>query len=120
MAIKYFTTEDVVKIHDNIIKASGGHSGIIAYGNLDFAVSQVKIPKALIRKAAVLFFGIVTRHPFVDGNKRTGLVVAETFLNLNGKRLIAKDKDIWNALHKISEGQMSVDQIAAWLKKNVK
>lgn len=107
MVTTYLETEEIMKIHDEIIEKSGGHSGIINYGNLDFAVSQMKITQGLVRKAAILLFGIVAKHPFVDGNKRSGLVAAETFLRSNGKKLEATDKDIWIKLHKTSQGEMS-------------
>lgn len=93
---------------------------MINYGNVDFTVSQMKTTKGLNRKVAVLLFGIVARHPFVDGNKRTGLVVAETFLNLNDRKLKANDKDIWIKLHKISQGEMNLNQIKKWADKVVK
>ncbi|MBI2545496.1 MAG: hypothetical protein HYW22_02815, partial [Candidatus Aenigmarchaeota archaeon] len=55
MRIKYLTTDEIIKIHDRIIKRSGGHSGIISYGNLDFVIAQANIPKGIERIAATLF-----------------------------------------------------------------
>lgn len=120
MDTAYLETEEIVNIHNEIIERSGGHSGIINYGNLDFAASQMKTTEGLTRKAAILLFAVVAKHPFVDGNKRTGLVAAETFLRLNGKKLVATDKDIWIKLHKISQGEMNISQIANWIEKVVK
>ena len=71
-----------MRIHDKIISKSGGEKGLLNYGNLDFAVSQMKTTEGLGHKAAVLLFGIIAKHPFVDGNKRTGLISAETFLRV--------------------------------------
>jgi len=118
--MKYLTTDEIVKIHDQIIKESGGHKGILNYGNVDFTASQTKTTKWLNRKVAVLLFGIVARHPFLDGNKRTGFIAAETLLKLNNKKFKASDKDIWIKLHKISQGEMNIDQIKKWLDKVVK
>ena len=67
--MEYLTTEEIIKIHDDIIKETGEHSGIISYGNLDFLIDQARIPKSIERVAAVLFYGILTSHPFVDGIK---------------------------------------------------
>lgn len=120
MDTAHLETEEIVKIHDEIIEKSGGHSGVINYGNLDFTVSQMRNTEGLTRKTAILLFGVVAKHPFVDGNKRTGLVAAETFLRSNGKKLEATDKDIWMKLHKISQGEMNISQITNWLEKVVK
>ncbi len=120
MATTYLKTEEIVKIHDEIIEKSGGHTGIINYGNMDFAASQMRTTEGLTRKTAILLFGIVAKHPFVDGNKRTGLIAAETFLRLNERKIEATDKDIWIKLHKISQGEMNISQITNWLNKVVK
>ncbi|MBI5347527.1 MAG: type II toxin-antitoxin system death-on-curing family toxin [Candidatus Aenigmarchaeota archaeon] len=120
MDTTYLETEEIVKIHNEIIEKSGGYTGIINYGNLDFVVSQMKTTEGLTRKTAILLFGIVAKHPFVDGNKRTGLISAETFLRLNGRKVKATDKDIWVKLHKISQGEMNISQITNWLEKTVK
>jgi len=120
MKIVYLTTEEIVKIHDEIIKETGGHSGIISYGNIDFVVSQTEIPKNLERKAAILLFGLLTSHPFVDGNKRTALESMKTFLLLNGKIFVTTEKDIWIKLHEISEGKINLDRVVEWIKNNLK
>lgn len=120
MATSYLDTEEIMKIHDEIIAKSGGHEGLINYGNLDFTISQMRATKGVNRKVAVLLFGIITKHPFVDGNKRTGYIAAKTFLTLNNKKLLAKKKELWKVLHEISEGKMSIDQIENWISKKVK
>ncbi|MBI2547095.1 MAG: type II toxin-antitoxin system death-on-curing family toxin [Candidatus Aenigmarchaeota archaeon] len=118
--MKYLTTQEILHIHDDIIKETGGHGGILSYGNLDFIVNQMKIPKTIERSAIVLFYGILTSHPFVDGNKRTGLESMKTFLYLNGKRFVAEDNDIWSKVHDTSEGKLKFEEIINWIKKSVK
>jgi len=108
------TVEEVVEIHDRIIKESGSYSGIISYGNLDFIVSQMEIPKSIERKAATLFYGILTKHPFLDGNKRTALVSTQTFLNENNKRFLATDEQLWEIVHEISEGKLKFADVINW------
>ena len=120
METKYLSTDELIKIHDKIIANSGGHKGIINYGNIDFTVSQMNITKTIAGKVAVILFGIIARHPFVDGNKRTGLVATETFLNANNKKLTATEKNLWIVLHRISQGEMNISQIENWIKKNIK
>ncbi len=120
MKVNHLMTEEIIAIHDDIIKTTGGHSGIISYGNVDFVSSQMKIPKTIERKAAVLLFGILTSHPFVDGNKRTAFRAMETFLNANGKKFVAGEEVIWIKLHNISEGKMSMNENLKWIKNNMR
>ena len=65
--------------------------------------------------AAAYAFGIVRHHPFVDGNKRVALVVAELFLNLSGHELPAEDVEsvlTWRAL---AEGELSESDLSEWI-----
>ena len=118
--MKYLTTDQIIKIHDRIIERSGGHSGLISYGNLDFVVAQSNIPKTIYRITATLFYGILTSHPFIDGNKRTAVIVADTFLEENGKELVAGDEEIWDIVHKISVGKLKFEEVVNWIKENLK
>jgi death on curing protein len=114
----------VLAIHDEQVAEHGGVAGLRDEGLLDSALARPKnrhsYEKAdLSRLAASYAYGIVRNHPFVDGNKRTSLVVTETFLGLNGFELVAGDTkclEIWNRLAagKIPEGDM-----ATWLRKKI-
>lgn len=119
MTIKYISASEIIKIHDKIIETTGGHFGIISFGNLDFIVSQMEVPKSLERKATILFYGILTKHPFLDGNKRIALESMKTFLFLNDKKFIAPEDDIWNCLHLISEGKLKFEEAVNWIKQNM-
>ena len=120
MKIIYLTTKEIIEAHREIIKETGGHSGILSYGNLDFLVSQSKIPKDVERAAAILFFGILTGHPFVDGNKRSAYACLKALLRLNGKKFNVKESEKWKVLHEVSEGKFSLEKVASWIKKNAK
>ena len=119
MEINYLTTEEIIKIHDEIIKETGGHSVILSKGNREFIVSQVEITKTVERKAVILFHGILTKHPFVDGDKRTALEAAKVFLCLNGKTFKATEDELWTNLHDISEGKLKFEEVVIWIKERV-
>jgi len=120
MEVKYLNTEEILEIHDSIIKESGGYAGIISYGNLDFVGCQSRIPKTIERIAATLFYGTLTSHPFIDGNKRTAIVATETFLNENSKEFTAEDEELWNIVHKVSEGKLKFEEVVRWIKEKIK
>ena len=116
----YLTAEEIVRIHDEIIKETGGHTGILFYDSLDFIVNQMQIPISIEKSAATLFYGIMTNHPFVDGNKKTGIASLETFLEENEKELITTDEELWKVVHDISEGKLKFEETVNWVKRNIK
>ena len=79
----------------------------------------MKIPKNFYRKAAVLMRNIITRHTFLDGNKRTGFESMKAFLEINGKLFILEGKDeIINTVVRIAKGEMNTDAIQKWIETN--
>ena len=69
----------------------------------------------LPRLAASYAFGISRNHPFLDGNKRTSLVVAELFLDLNGFELTATDAQCVTTFLQLAAGDLTEDQLADWI-----
>src|SRR3989344_874058 len=77
---------------------------------------DVSRQERLLRIATYLLGEIISKHPFLDGNKRTGFVVATLFLRLNGLRLKAyRLKDAAGTLSNIAQGKLSADQVYDWL-----
>ena len=72
----------------------------------------------LTRLAAAYAFGLVENHPFVDGDKRTGLVVSFTFLKLNGQKITASEEDAYQTFIKLSSGALSEEALADWMAAN--
>ncbi len=68
--------------------------------------------------AASYGFGLVKNHPFIDGNKRVGFIVAVVFLELNGYRFQATEAEAAVRTLALAAGEMSEVQFAAWLKAN--
>ncbi|HEX4839590.1 MAG TPA: type II toxin-antitoxin system death-on-curing family toxin [Rhabdochlamydiaceae bacterium] len=86
----FITVQEIIDDHAEIIRMYGGVDGIRDIGLL---ISAIEMPKArmfgeflhptVFDKAAAYLFHIICNHPFVDGNKRTGMVTALTFLRQN-------------------------------------
>ena len=70
--------------------------------------------------AAAYGVGIARNHPFLDGNKRTAWVVAETFLLKNGYQLTANNRDGVTTMLAVADGSMAEAEFAAWLRANIK
>ena len=68
--------------------------------------------------AAAYLFHIIKNHPFIDGNKRTGLVSALIFLELNNIQFIAEENHIEEMVLNVAKGKVFKPEIAPWLEKN--
>ena len=131
-SIRYLSYEDIVLFNAEIFKLTLGYQtspGIILNANsLHYLVEIVKakindqeIHQTLVEKAAVYMFNIITRHIFLDGNKRTGTICAFTFLELNRVYLqdsIARD-NIVNFTLEIAKGNKTLKHVVTWLKNMV-
>jgi death-on-curing protein len=66
--------------------------------------------------AAAFAFGIVKAHAFVDGNKRTALVAALTFLRLNGYGFRPDPRQGVQMMEGLASGETSEAEFADWLR----
>lgn len=110
-------------IHDEQIAEHGGQAGVRDAGLLDSALNRPRhrhhyeaAPVPAL--AASYAYGIVRNHPFLDGNKRTGLVVAELFLELNGWTLTATDADCVLTILKLAAGDLTEAALTDWIAAN--
>jgi death-on-curing protein len=114
---------DALAIHDAQLAEHGGASGVRDQGLLESALARPQKVAAYTDPdgaalAAAYAFGIARNHPFVDGNKRTALVVLEFFLALNGFVLGADDVDCVVTMLALAEGTLSEAELADWIRRN--
>jgi death-on-curing protein len=113
----------VLAVHEEQLTEHGGRSGIRDEGGLESALNRPVDLSAygqpdLFDLAAAYAFGIARNHPFMDGNKRTSLVITELFLDLNGWDLIAEDTRCVTQWLDLSSGKINQNEMAAWLRAN--
>ena len=123
----YLTPEQVLFIHARLIAETGGEHGVRDLGLLQSAVSR---PQAIFdgnelypdtyHKAAALLESLVNNHPFVDGNKRTGITSAVMFLQGNNYSLTASNQELETFVLSIASGEHTVDSIVEWLRLHSK
>lgn len=103
----------------------GGAQGLRDEGLLESALNRPVNLTAyegetdIARLAASYGFGIAKNHPFIDGNKRAALIALMTFVELNGYRFNATQIDTFQAILALAAGDMSEDQLAAWIRRNI-
>jgi death-on-curing protein len=117
--------EEVLVIHDLQLAEHGGAEGIRDHGMLESALARPENRMAyggkktsLCQLAAAYAFGIAANHPFVDGNKRTALVTAFTFLEINGIEISATQEDTYLTFWLLAQGKLTEKALTAWLSKH--
>lgn len=122
--IKFLKTSEVLQIYEYQVADLGGLCGVRSIELLDSAIyaSQATFGKKFLYDdifvmAAAYAHGIIKNHPFVDGNKRTGMLVAIVFLELNGVVVKFKRDELYDVGIAIAQSQMNIDNIAELLRK---
>ncbi len=120
--MNYLSPEQILFLHARLIEETGGGHGLRDLALLESAMSR---PQAtfggqdlytdLFAKAAVLMESLIRNHPFVDGNKRTGIAAAALFLIQNGRRLAASNVEVEAFVLRVVEAKPDVAEIAGWL-----
>lgn len=101
---------DGLRDRNGLESALASPQNLLAYGN----------PKPDIAALAAQYaFAIARNQVFVDGNKRTALVVCRTFLLLNGQNLIATNEEKYRAIIRLAEGLTGVDEMAEWIRTHI-
>ena len=117
--------EDVVPaIHDRQLAEHGGPDGVRDEAALESALARLRNLAAYQRRdgaalAAAYAYGIVRNHPFVDGNKRTGWVVARLFLARNGYRLQFDPHDAERTIERLADGKLSKPEVGDWFRQRI-
>lgn len=109
----FLDVEDVLELHASQRTQFGGADGLRDRGLLESAVAQPQITfdgafahDGLFAMAASYLFHIVNNHPFVDGNKRTGLLAALVFLDLNGIGIDRPNDALYTLTLGVAEGRI--------------
>ena len=123
----FLSVEDVIFLHDEELARFGGAAGIRDLGLL---ASAVGTPQAsfggeflhpdLFSVAAAYAFHIAQNQPFVDGNKRAGLLAALVFLDLNGTVIPASEPRLYQAMIDIAERTLDKAGLADLLRELAK
>lgn len=126
MDIIFLDVEDVLAIHADQITRYGGSDGLRNQGLLESAVMMPRTSFAgqyahdnLYAMAAAYLYHIVMNHPFVDGNKRTGIVCAIAFLELNGVQINPDNDALADFVFEVAQGKKDKTQIATFFRKHV-
>lgn len=122
--MRWLSREVVIAIHAEAIARFGGTDGLRDGGLLDSALARPQQLQAygaaatIHDLAAAYCISLIQNHPFVDGNKRIGFLSSDTFLRLNGHRVVASQVSIVLTIERLAAGELSEADLRAWLEEN--
>lgn len=113
-----FNKERILLLYQMMVESTGGTFGIRDESMLDSATEApyqtfdgVELFPSKLEKAARLGFGLVANHPFIDGNKRIGVYIMLSFLEVNGIHLEFSDEEIEDMVLGIAAGKYGYEDI---------
>lgn len=122
---QFLALDEVLAIHEDRIRKYGGGSGIRDLGLLESAMGTVMatfagefLHQTLFEMAAAYLFHICKNHPFIDGNKRTALACALTFLRMNGVRFAFEENALYDLVLGVAEGRVTKAEVAVFFQEN--
>jgi len=124
--MKILTKDQIVLMHAQLIKETGGTEGIRDEGLLDSALLNPfqsfdgkKLYPSVLEKGARLGFGLIQNHAFLDGNKRIGAHAMLVFLALNGFSFSYTQKELTEIILSVASGEKDYDVLLLWLRSHV-
>jgi death-on-curing protein len=121
---EWIDERDALVLHEKLVILHGGSPGLRDGALLKSALARPLQHHAyrpevdIVELAALYTASVVSNHPFVDGNKRTGFVVGILFLELNGYRFSSSEETAAQAVIDLAAGRLNEMQYAAFLRAN--
>lgn len=117
--------EKVLLLHKIMAEATGGSVGLRDEALLDSALESAyagfgkqEFYPSKEEKGARLGYALISNHAFVDGNKRIGMYVMLTFLEVNGIRMDCTNDDVVRAGLGVASGEMGYEELLAWVREH--
>lgn len=123
--MKKLTKEQILMLHNELIRETGGSGGLRDEGLLDSALNapfqefgDVDSFPSLQQKGARLGYGLICNHAFVDGNKRIGAHAMLLFLSLNGIELEYTQNELSDMILDVAAGNLRFEDMVKWIIKH--
>ena len=120
-----FSKEKVLLLHQLMAQATGGSVGVREENLLESALEGcfatfdgIELYPTKEEKGARLGYSLISNHAFVDGNKRIGVYIMLSFLELNGIKIDATNEDIVDIGLSVADGSMQYEDLLEWVRKH--
>ena len=124
--MKILTKDQIILLHAQLIKETGGMEGIRDEGLLDSAILNPfqsfdgkELYPSVLEKGGRLGFGLIQNHAFIDGNKRIGAHAMLIFLALNGYVFSYTQKELTEIILSVAAGEKDCDDLLLWLQSHL-
>ena len=118
-----FSKEKVKLLHQLLAEATGGSVGVRDEGLLDSALESAfsgfgdqEFYPSKEEQGARLGYALISNHAFVDGNKRIGMYIMLTFLEMNGIRIHCTDEELVHIGLSVADGSMKYEELLQWVR----
>lgn len=115
------------RVHALLVAEFGGATGLRDPGGLEAALARAfqtfggeDLYPSSVEKAAAILESVIIRHPWMDGNKRTGYVLMELVLMEGGKELKASEDEKYSITIAVAEGRSFKEEIQKWIEAHLK
>ena len=120
-----FSQEKVLLLHKLITEETGGDPNIRDLALLDSALESAfqtfdgqELYSSKEEKGARIGYALISNHAFVDGNKRIGMYVLLTFLEVNGIRIYPSEEEVVRVGLEVASGKMKYEELLEWILEN--
>jgi len=118
-----FSKDKVLLLHKLIAEETGGSIGVRDEGLLESALEAAfsgfggkEFYATKEEKGARLGYNLISNHAFVDGNKRIGMYVMLTFLEVNGIYMDCSNEEVATVGLSVASGSMDYDALLSWVR----
>ncbi|MCI9481124.1 MAG: type II toxin-antitoxin system death-on-curing family toxin [Oscillibacter sp.] len=122
----WVTAEDIIRLHSQIIKSTGGLDGIRDRSALESAVyaplqtfGGQELFQSEIEKIARFGYGLASNHAFIDGNKRIGALMTQLLLKWNGYRLELNPGELADMFISIADHAANEADLLEWIRRHL-
>ncbi|MBR2013286.1 MAG: type II toxin-antitoxin system death-on-curing family toxin [Clostridia bacterium] len=120
-----FSREKVLLLHQMITAETGGDPNIRDIGLLESALDSAfatfggeELYPTKEEKGAKLGYSLISNHAFVDGNKRIGMYVLLTFMEINGMPIDPTEEEVARVGLAVAAGTMNYEDLLEWIREN--
>ncbi len=118
-----FSKDKILLLHRLVSEQTGGDIGVRDESLIESAISSAfqtfdgeELFKTIEEKAAKLGYALISNHAFVDGNKRIGMFVMITFMEVNGIKIFSTDSEVAELGLSVATGQKCYEDVLNWIK----
>ena len=120
-----FSKEKVLLLHKLITEETGGDPNLRDIALLESALESAfqtfdgcELYPTKEEKGAKIGYSLISNHAFVDGNKRIGMYILLTFLEVNGIKINPTVDDVVRVGLSVASGEMKYDDLLKWIRDN--